>query len=368
MNKGYPLDGLGNTELLSGLANLVKRGNELTAEFLAHLSEVDRRRLHLDLGYPSLFAYCVERLRLSEPAAGRRIAASRVCRRFPAVFDLVARGDLHLSAICALQPHLNPTNATDLLEACRSKTRRQVEELLARRFPRPDVPSSIRRLPTPKLAEPVVVPSKDEAPTERGGPQALQPPPKPAPRKPEIQPRSAERYGVHFTASSTLRDKIEQARGLASHRVSTTDLPALVELAFDTLIRDLLKERFAVGRKPRAASSLSPGDSGTTNSRHVPADVAREVYERDQGRCTFVSRDGRRCAETRWLEIEHIHPWSAGGPATSDNLCLLCRAHNQHQARLKFGADFIERAIGGQPGGSGVVREPVLLTYHRARC
>jgi HNH endonuclease len=368
MNKGYTLDGLGNAELLSAVTALVKHGNELTADLLAHLAEMDRRRLHLELGYSSLFAYCVEKLRLSEPAAGRRIAAARVCRRFPGVFELVARGDLHLSALCALQPHLNPINAPELFDACRCKTRRQVEELLARRFPRKEAQPSIRRLPQAKPIEHVPAEKSVTGPSElglttsesAGKPLPAAPAlPKPT-RRPEIQPTSPERYGVHFTASSVLRDKMEQARALASHRIDTTDLAALVELAFDALIRDLLKQRFAVGRTPRATTEqLSPGDSAASKSRHVPAGVAREVYERDLGQCTFVSRDGRRCAEKRWLEIEHIHPWSTGGAATADNLCLLCRAHNQHQARLTFGADFIDRAIGRKPGGQGVVREPV---------
>jgi HNH endonuclease len=349
MIMGFELNSLGNTELLSALANLVRRGNELTAELLAHLAEMDRRRLHLDLGYPSLFAYCVEKLRLSEPATGRRIGAARVCRRFPEAFALVANGDLHLSALCALQPHLNPTNAAELFEACRNKTRRQVEELLARRFPGRDVPSSIRRLPLPKPTEPAAA-ARPPVRAESETPATEPPTPKPAPqpsqpsRKPEIQPTSPERYGVHFTATSGLRDKIEQARALASHRVATNDLAGLVELAFDALIRDLLKQRFAIGRKPRVSTeSLSPGDGAPATSRHIPAAVAREVFERDHGRCSFVSRDGRRCSETRWLEIEHIHPWSTGGPPTVDNLCLLCKAHNQHQARLKFGAEFVER-------------------------
>jgi HNH endonuclease len=371
MNKGYELDRLGNAELLSGLSALVKRGNELTAELLAHLAEMDRRRLHLDLGYSSLFAYCIEKLRLSEPAAGRRIAAARVCRRFPEAFELVARGDLHLSALCALQPHLNPTNAAELFQVCRHKTRRQVEEILAGRFPRADVGTSIRRLPQPKHAEPSSPPEKPRgsvaSATTSAGPSAkpiTSPPlPQPVTPKPQIKPISPERYGVHFTASSTLRDKIEQARALASHRVAPGDLAALIELALDALIRELLKQRFAVGRKPREMHApLSPGDSAGFKSRHIPAGVAREVFERDQGRCTFVSRDGRRCNERCRLEIEHIHPWSQNGPATVENLCLLCRAHNLHQARLKFGAEFIQRAIEGKQGG-GLVRDSARPQY-----
>ena len=57
-----------------------------TADLLADLAEIDVRRFYLAMAYPSLFAYCVAELRLSEDAAYNRIKACRTARRFPAVF------------------------------------------------------------------------------------------------------------------------------------------------------------------------------------------------------------------------------------------------------------------------------------------
>src|SRR6187551_1290663 len=148
MSNQYRLVGLGNSELLAGLSELARQSNVLTAQLLAHLVELEERKLHLELGFSSLFAYCVEALGMSEGTAGRRVTASRVCRRFPEVFERVARGELHLCALCALAPHLSSENSAELFEASKGKTRRQVEELLAARFPRPDVREQIRRLPT----------------------------------------------------------------------------------------------------------------------------------------------------------------------------------------------------------------------------
>ncbi|HYP98862.1 MAG TPA: hypothetical protein VER96_09315 [Polyangiaceae bacterium] len=73
---------LGNSELLAGLSALVRQSNELTAQVLAHLVELEERMLHLELGFASVFSYCVEALGMSEGAAGRRVAAARVCRDF----------------------------------------------------------------------------------------------------------------------------------------------------------------------------------------------------------------------------------------------------------------------------------------------
>ena len=79
------------------------------------------------------------------------------------------------------------------------------------------------------------------------------------------------------------------------------------------------------------------------HSRHVPVQVAREVYSRDGYQCTFVDELGRRCSEKRFLTLEHRDPHARGGPASVENLCVLCKAHNQHAARREFGEAHIQR-------------------------
>src|SRR4051812_8863398 len=142
----YRLKSLGDDELLAGLSSIVGRRNQITAEFLAYLAELDERQLFLDLGFASLFEYCVESLGLCESTAGRHIAAARVCRNHPQVFARVASGALHASALSLLRKHLSPENAAELFELCAHRSARKVEELLAARFPRPDVRDLVRRL------------------------------------------------------------------------------------------------------------------------------------------------------------------------------------------------------------------------------
>src|SRR6187551_1050588 len=102
------LKSLADDELLTGLSSIVLRRNQITAEFLAYLAELDARQLFLDLGFASLFEYCVEALGLCESTAGRHIAAARVCRRYPQAFGLVASGEMHASALSLLSKHLTP--------------------------------------------------------------------------------------------------------------------------------------------------------------------------------------------------------------------------------------------------------------------
>ena len=105
----------------------------------ARLAEVDARKLYRPLGFPSLYRYALEDLGLSEACAGHRITAARLARRFPIVLEHVARGDLHLAGLKVLSPYITDANHCELFDAARGKTRREIEELLAARFPTSDV-------------------------------------------------------------------------------------------------------------------------------------------------------------------------------------------------------------------------------------
>jgi hypothetical protein len=354
MQNRYRLGELGNEQLLAALAGLVRRENDLMSDLLAHLAELDERRLYLDLGFSSLFAYCTEALGFCKSSAGRRIAVARVCRKFPEAFGRVARGELQLSVLSLLAQHLNAQNAAELFGACSGRSCEQVEEMLAARFPKADVRDLIRRLPTraevaseaapdggsDRNAEPLAnARAAGTAVDARlAGKLARQDPAIPAQRR--LEPLSPDRFGVHFTADSEFRELLEEVRALASHREPRGDLLRLMKHGLEAYRRELQKQRFGVGRKPRRLRRVGVAETAT-RSRHVPAAVSRAIYERDGGQCTFCSTDGRRCGARGFLELDHVRPWAAHGESTVGNLRLRCRAHNQHSARSYFGADFI---------------------------
>ena len=196
------------------------RASVTRPRILAHLAAVEERRLHLEAGCPSLFDYCCKRLGLSENEAFHRITATRLARRFPAIFGLIERRAIHLTAVCLLRDYLTPDNHQELLAEAAGKTKLQVLELLARRFPRPDVASTIRKLPAPRA----LTVTQEEAPAPRSEPdlgQATRPspssttaatsgvtsePPKASASKPTpardavVEPLSA-RYRIQLNAS-----------------------------------------------------------------------------------------------------------------------------------------------------------------------
>ena len=113
------------------------------------------------------------------------------------------------------------------------------------------------------------------------------------------------------------------------------DLPELIDRALDALIERLEKSKFAKTSKPR------PSDRRSKATRHIPAEVKRQVWARDKGQCTFVSEKGQRCAAKSHLEFDHIDPVARGGEASVDRIRLRCRAHNQFDAERLFGAAFM---------------------------
>lgn len=141
------LSAIPDDELLLRLAALVQASRRTEADLVAHVAEVDARRLYLREAAPSMFVYCLERLHLSEAEACLRIAAARASREHPILLAMLADGRLHLSAIAKLAPHLTPGNREDLLRRATHKTRREIDELVAELAPRPDVQDSIRKLP-----------------------------------------------------------------------------------------------------------------------------------------------------------------------------------------------------------------------------
>ncbi|MBK7581546.1 MAG: HNH endonuclease [Myxococcales bacterium] len=304
------------------------------ARVIAYLGEVERRKLYLGQACSSMFAYCTERLGYSENEAQTRIAVARTCLRFPEAMADLESGALHLTGLWLLAPRLTDENVSALLSEVRGKSRRQIEALLARRFPKPDVLPSITPLGGRTMLE--------QGDTGPGAPvaQGDATPGAPASSRARVEPLSATSFRVEFTASAALRDKLERARDLLSHAEPGGELAVIIERAIDELIAVETKRREGAG-KPRKRRETKPG------SRHVPVDVQREVRERDADQCTFTDAAGRRCSETRFLTIEHIVPFAKGGPTTVDNCCLLCSAHNSYRARQVFGEEHIQNEIAG---------------------
>ncbi len=350
----WKLDTLSDRQLLQGLGAVLGSGRRLTAELIAHLGEVEDRRLHLEAACSSMFSYCVNRLGLSEDEACRRIEVARLARRYPAMFPLLASGKLSLSVAALLKPHLSaenplarpdPLNGLDplavleLLTAVSGRSVQQAREVLAARYPRPDVPSSVRKLPERRAAQPlgralggagqsapgrapvgaetlstatlvspapsataastathsvpqpsfttpssvvgrVILVPETSAGAGGGTTSTLQPSvaslsPTSGFRAGRIEPLAAQRYKVQFTADTELKGKLELARDLMRHAHPSGDFAPIILRALDLLIEDLMKKRFGAGARRKAPSTAEPSVGSNLSRTAMPSGTAK---------------------------------------------------------------------------------------------
>jgi hypothetical protein len=324
-------DRLSDGELVAEVKRLARCERHATAHLIAALAELDARRLYLGQGCSSMFTYCTQVLHLAEHAAYNRIEAARAARRFPVILTLLEDGCVHLSAVRLLAPHLTRENHADVLCEASHKSKREVEQIVARLQPQPDVVASVRKLPVTRTTlapvQPRVAQSQPSAITAAS--VAV-----PSPPRSRVTPLAPERYKVQFTVSRETYEKLRRVQDLLRHRLPSGDPAAVFDRALTLLLEDLEKTKIAATKRPRSA--VTDNDK---HSRHIPAEVRRTVWARDGGQCRFEGPDGR-CRETGFLEFHHVVPYAAGGPTTADNLELRCAAHNRHEAEQYFGQAF----------------------------
>jgi hypothetical protein len=171
-----------------------------------------------------------------------------------------------------------------------------------------------------------------------------------------------------------MADALKLLQELLSHRVPNGDPVIIMKDALLMRLKQVERQRYGKGRRKKKSSSkgqeaaAQPTEVGSSTprpgavsskgsvdlseirdadqpSRYIPDDVKEAVWERDRGRCAFMSKKGRWCTERRFLEFHHIIPFAWNGPTTVDNLELRCRAHNAYEGELLFGKVMRKKAL-----------------------
>ncbi len=329
------LSALSDDELLVRLADVSKQSRRGEAVLVAHIAEVDARRLYAKEASPSMFSYCMDVLHLSEAEAYRRISAARLSRRFPMLLAMLEDGRIHLCGITVISKHLTEANCEEVLARATHKSKRALEELVAELAPKPDVPPTIRKRPQ-RQARSKSSESSDELFPDRAVTREEPEPPPAAPaipeKRPAVAPLSPARFEVRFTASAALRDKLQRLEAL----IPGSDLASVIDAAVSEKLERLEAKRFGKTNHPRTKvedADTSPGVRG------IAAAVKRYVWARDGGRCTFVTPDGKRCPERHRLEYHHNDAYGLGGDRSAKNIRLMCHCHNLYMAELDFGKE-----------------------------
>ncbi len=380
---------LSDGELLAATRRLVGRSNQLLASLLAHLGEVEARGIHRTRACASLYTYCIYELRFSEDEAFRRVSAARMVQRFPALLDAVAAGEIHLTGLLMLGPHLTAENLVEVLARAKHRTKKEIARLVRQLDPLPRVPARIEPL-GPEYSQLVPrAPTWDQFVSSFNPVRELEAGHRPRDWMDEIDemdevdetvstaandaPDSAleapaparvepQRYRVQFEASEEYVGLVERAKALLSHAAPGAGLAELHVRAMRALVAELERERYAVTERPRSSVEREGDGEDATKvprrrARRVPAAIRRAVFERDGARCTFRSESGERCRETERLELHHQQAFARGGEHRIENVTLYCRAHNALAAEEDFGRGRVARTRDSSPheswGGQG---------------
>lgn len=274
---------LTDQSLLADTKFLASREREITTKMLHHLQEIDKRRLYSDLGYTSLFAYCLKELGYSESAASRRIQGARLLNDLPQLEKKIENGSLSLMNATLLTPFFKENEVTSPVE--KMKIVEKIQNLSFR-----DCEKELFKMSG--KTEPVI---KDK--TKR---------------------ISKDKVRYNITLTDETNEALEKVKDLINKKLSLDELIRKIAiLAYE----QLEKKRFKLNDSKRSQPTLNV-------TRVIPTSVKREVYERDQT-CT-------NCGSTKNLQYDHIKPFALGGTSQVENIRLLCFNCNQ-RARARAG-------------------------------
>jgi len=278
---------LNSAQLVEKTKNLVGEERRITALVLEYLAEIERRRTFAEWGYPSLFEFCTKELCYSEAAAHRRISAMRLAREVPEVKEAIESGKLTLSTLSQAQMFFNQERKQG--ETYTPAEKRELLQGLEGK-PRRECENELNKLAKNPVTE----------------------------------------KELRFKASEALVEKLDRLKELLAGDPS---LCTLIEKLADRALKEL---------EPLPPAEVAP-KTKRPESRYVPREVKRHVHQRDGGRCTFVSPQGKQCESRTGLQFDHVQPFAKGGGTRSENLRLLCPAHNRWEATQAFGTDFMAK-------------------------
>ncbi|MBO9668079.1 MAG: HNH endonuclease [Bdellovibrio sp.] len=285
---------LSNNQLLEKVKDLVQQERRIQADFLLHLREVETRRLYLEIGYGSLFDYVSKELGYSESAAYRRIQAMRLLKAVPEVEHKISSGEITLTTAAQVQSFIRTETKRegnvsldckrDLVAAIQNKSTREVEKIL------------------------IAQSSETALPTER------------------VRLLTETHTEVRLVIDEQLQKKLDQLKHLLSHQNHDMNYAQLIGIMAD---RELKRSDLAVKKCRNTATPAPKLGMAKKHSRYISTRVRQFVWKRDQGCCSYVSADGKKCGSRHQVQFDHIQQYSKGGEHSSDNLRLLCGSHNR---------------------------------------
>ncbi|MGK5087261.1 HNH endonuclease signature motif containing protein [Bdellovibrionota bacterium FG-2] len=277
--------------------------NKAEGDLLEILEQADRHRVYRKHGHSSLFLYVVRELGLSESVAYNLITVCRKAREVPELRTLIGHGTITLSNARKISPVLTPQNKALWLEKAASLSKRQLEKEIVKVRPEAATPENVSYVTQERVRLEVGLSETDMLNLRR------------------VQDLMSQAKG----RSVTLEDVIVQMTGEYLKRHDPVKRAK----------RQITKKGKHAQKAPPAGMqpvAIQVGPQQPTKPQPsrvpIPANLLHQVRLRDQGRCTYTHKNGRKCNQRRFIETHHKIPVSQGGENTLENLTTLCSSHH----------------------------------------
>ncbi|MBI3296039.1 MAG: HNH endonuclease [Deltaproteobacteria bacterium] len=276
-----------------GVAKDFKRSER---QLIDLLSEMDKSRGFVALGYSSMRSYCVGPLGLSDFQAYSLVGIARKSRECPQILHQIDQGSLSVSNATLLLKVIGKSNQEELLGLATQLTKRGLEFELKKRFP-----GKQREITRPICSthSEVTLSVPHELLT------ALK----------NLQNIDSSKRKRCLTLAETLQGMTEECT--AKHD------------PIARAMRSVARKRKASPPERPVATVVQPYQPMTHYKRNsIRWQLRYDVVFRDKHQCTHIHPDGTRCEERRFLHIHHIIPVHLGGQDVLDNVTTLCSNHH----------------------------------------
>ena len=361
-----------NAELLAGLQILVSQERTLSLKVISFLREIRFRSLHLEMGYPSLFTFCIVELKYSEAAAYYRLNALDIVDELPEIKQAIETGELSMTTLSMVQSackakkrktkiKVSAEDKKSLLEKVKGKSKKQTEAILHQHFP--ELQAAVKPETEKKLSDDLMgifFNADPELMKKFKEIKDLTAHQNPSPSYQELFHMMSDfmldridpvRKAQRITERSARRQEKRAERMVQAEQIG------LAKMSEKEQMRDLQKdlERTSGHEKTPGPndSLLQPAEVQSkvptppeTQSRHCSAQTERAVWVRAQSRCEHVDeKTGHRCAETSRLQLDHVVPYAVSHDSSERNIELVCTQHNLYRATQWFGAEFMKQKM-----------------------
>lgn len=305
---------------------LVEHERGITILVLRHLREVEIRRLFADLGYSSMFEYCIKRLKYSEAETLPRLRSARLMTELPEIEKQIESGSLNLTNLSKIQSFVRAEKAVqhglskdeklELITQCQNKSTRKVAQELIQRSHQPALLAEKFHMTSALLNDEVSTSSE------------------------MIQQYSK----FEALLDSTQQELLQEFKNLYAHDLKDNGNISVLTYLLTKAVQQKKKTLGLAPKKVNAPLPLSPPVNRETKAKStprrkaLPAATKRFLWKRANGCCEhYDEKSNLRCNSKFALQHDHIVAVALGGSNDIANLQLLCRVHNSRRSVKTFG-------------------------------